>query len=171
MALPAGAEKDVAGKTYYTMANIWYENPGKIYSTNYHRGAILPAGTKVTVNNVSRKEISFTDKDGLDFRIVYVSKHSSRGATVWDHFDQYFSEEDPMGKNGPFGRFTKKEKDNIRQGVLAKGMSKDAALMAYGYPPSHKTPSISANQWTYWDNRFVTRLVLFVDDKISNVRQ
>jgi len=111
--LPAAlAEKDVAEKTFYTIANIWYERPEKIYSTNYHKGTILPVGTKVRIKKVSSKEIAFSSDSGIDFRILYVKKHSP-GVSVWDHFDRYFSEKDPMDGGGVFKKFTKKEQESI----------------------------------------------------------
>ncbi len=165
----AYAEKDVAGKTFYTMANIWYEHPDKIYSTNYHRGAILPAGTKVTIKNVDPDEIKFTDDKGLDYKIVFVKKHHP-DTTAWDYFDRYFSESNPMGAGAASQKFTESEKKSIEAGVIKEGMSKAAVLMAYGYPPGIKTPSLKSDIWVYMENRFVTRSVKFKDDKVIDVR-
>ena len=53
LAFPAMAAEQVNGKTFYTTANIWYEEPDQIESTNYHIGAILPVGTKVKITEVS----------------------------------------------------------------------------------------------------------------------
>jgi hypothetical protein len=164
-----GAERDVVGKTYYTTANIWYENPEKIYSTNYHRGTILPVGTKVTIKKVSDKEIRFVDENNLPFKIIFLKKHSSRNMNIWDFFNQYFSELNPMRKGGPFEKFSKEEKENIQIGEITEGMSKAAVLMSYGYPPSHRTPSLKSNIWTYWINRFVKRTVYFKDDKVYKI--
>jgi hypothetical protein len=45
--------------SYYTKTNIWYEDPGKILSTNYHRGAIIPFCTKVNIISQTKDKISF----------------------------------------------------------------------------------------------------------------
>ncbi len=164
------AEMDVTGKTFYTKANIWYENPEKIYSTNYHRGAILAVGTKVTMKGVSAKEITFSNENGLDFRIVYIKKHSP-GITVQDHFKRYFSEKTPMAYGGPFRKFSKSEQESIRKGEISEGMSKDAVLMSYGYPPPIKTPNLKSDRWVFMENRFMTRAVLFRDNKVTSVRK
>ncbi len=166
---PALADRDAVGKTFYTTANIWYENPGKIYSTNYHRGAILPAGTMVTIQKVSRKEIRFADKIGLPFKIIFIKKHSRSGMNIWDYFDQYFSAANPMRKGGPYEKFTKKEKDNIQTGEITRGMSKPAVLMSYGYPPSHRTPSLKSDVWIYWISRFVKKSVYFKDNRVVRI--
>ncbi len=164
------AKKKVAGKTFYTTANIWYEHPKKNYSTNYHRGAILPVGTIAKIKKVRSKEIQFTDENGQPFIITFLKKHSSHEMTIWDYFDQYFSEENPMREGGPFHKLSKDEKDNIEMGEIAVGMSKNAVLMSYGYPPSHRTPSLKSNRWIYWITRFINRPVYFVDGKVSKWR-
>ena len=51
-AFPAMAAEEVSGKTFYTTANIWYERPVLIESTNYHKGTVLPIGTKVKIKEV-----------------------------------------------------------------------------------------------------------------------
>jgi hypothetical protein len=146
---------------------MWYENPKKILSTNYHRGTILPAGTKVTVDEVKGKKIRFTAGNGQEFEITFVKKHSSDEIDIWAHFRRYFSTKNPLGKGGPYGRFSDKEKRNIKTGEIQVGMSKEAVLMAYGYPPAHRTPSLESDQWVYWIDRFVNRPVVFRNGRVS----
>ena len=45
--------------------------------------------------------------------------------------------------------FSKKERNAVKRGFLVGGMSKEAVLMAYGYPPEHRTPSLDSNDWTF----------------------
>lgn len=166
-ASPAHSQESVTGRTFYTAANIWYENPKKILSTNYHRGTILPAGTKVTTSEVEGKKIQFTDANGVGFEIEFVKKHSSDAVDLWAYFRRYFSADDPMRAGGPYQKFSQKEKNAIKAGEIQVGMSKDAVLMAYGYPPAHRTPSLESDQWVYWLNRFVNRPVLFRNGRVS----
>lgn len=165
----AQAGEDVIGKTFYTAANIWYEKPERILSTNYHKGALIPVGTKVTIEELRHWEIHFADENGLRFNIILVEKHSSREMTIEKLFEQYFSEENPLREGGPFQKFSKDEKKNIKAGEIEVGMSKAAVLMAYGYPPSHRTPSLKSDMWTYWVNMFVERKVIFTDDKVVKI--
>lgn len=156
------------GKTYFTKANIWFENPRKIFSTNYHKGAILPAGTKGTIRHYGRGKIQFTaDNTGSTFTLVYIRKHGRM--TMGEFFDHYFSEGDIMAEGGEFSQFTPEEQDNIKIGAIAEGMSKAAVLMAYGYPPKIKTPDISGDTWTYWKDRMNTVVVTFQDDKVMSI--
>lgn len=165
----ANAGKVVEGKTFYTNANIWYENPNKIFSTNYHRGAIIPVGTKVVIKEIGDKEIQFVHENGQTFKIIFLEKHSKPGMTIWDYFEQYFSEENPLREGGPFQKFSKDEQSNIKIGGIEVNMSRAAVLMAYGYPPSHRTPSLKSDIWIYWMSRFVETAVYFKDDKVSEM--
>jgi hypothetical protein len=51
--------------------------------------------------------------------------------------------------------------DAIKNGVLKLGMTKEQVLMARGYPPGHKTPSVEADAWTYWSSRFINATLVF----------
>lgn len=182
----AQAAEDVEGRTFYTTANIWYENPDRIESANYHRGTILPIGTKVKIKEVddgmkliSRNAldfemdqfIRFTEETGPSYKMIFMSRHARPGMSVWDYFRQYFSENDPMAEGGSFNSLSPEEQKKVKAGEIAFGMSKKAVAMAYGYPPGHRTPSLDSNRWVYWVNRFKTRAVNFSDDKVRDKMQ
>jgi hypothetical protein len=167
----AAPEAASTGEGHYTRANIWWEDPKNIPSTNYHRGMIIPAGSKVKDLRYGAGKVSFTVEDlGVKFTIEHEERHSR--ITTKQLVDRYFSKDNVMAKDGPFHKFTKREQENIKNGTIAIGMCKDAVLMAYGYPPSHKTPSLESNIWTYWRNRFRMIMVVFnKDGRVSNVTQ
>ena len=154
---------------YYTTANIWYERPDKILSTNFHKGAIIPIGTKVIIDYYRGTKIKFTEV-GTEATYTYLHAKKHSNLDLRQLFDRYFSKEDPMRPGGPFEKLSSLEKKNVKDGTLDVGMSKDAALMAYGYPPTHQTSSISNNVWTYWKARAGRFLVTFRDGKISNIQ-
>lgn len=164
------------GKTYFTKVNIWFEKPEHIYSTNYHVGAILPVGTKViiqfTVGGIigyGNAKIRFTDEGAkTSYTLVYVPKHGTMNAE--EFFDRYFSEGNVTAEGGELYKFTQEEQDNIKKGTIAEGMCREAVLMAYGYPPKHRTPDLSNNSWTYWKNRFDTLVLTFKDNKVQAIK-
>ena len=185
-AFSAQATEQVNGKTFYTTANMWSERRGQIESTNYHKGAILPIGTRVKIVEVFDgattlsdplgtpsfdRFIRFDDETGQSYRLLFIPRHASEGMTVWDLFRQYFSENNPMGEGGAFRPLTTEEQKNVIAGVIVSGMSKTAVVMAYGYPPGHRTPSLKLDKWIYWENRFKTRTVSFSDDKVKEDSQ
>jgi len=165
----SASAEGLVGQTVYTQANIWFEKPTKIPSTNYHVGGMLTAGTKVTVDEVSEDEVSFTDAGGTKYRINVVIKHNNVPGPQLA--ERLFAAQDPMAEGGKFSKFSKEEQEQIRSGSIAKGMSKDAVLMAYGYPPTIRTPSTNDANWTYWKNRWVTRIVRFDDSgKVAEIQ-
>ena len=158
-------------ETYYTKVNIWYENPSKILSTNYHRGAIIPFCAKVNILSQTKDKINFTadEQPGITFTLINVPKHSLVNTT--ELFKLYFTRDNPKTKNPEFNKFNAKEKDNIENGTLAEGMSKEAVIAAYGYPPKHRTPAQSSNLWTYWDAKILKRLVTFKNNTVTKIEE
>jgi len=148
---------------YYTKANIWYESPERIIPV-YHKGEILPVGTRVKVLRCHNSWVKFATDNGKEFMLVNAAKYSTIGLNKF--FEQYFSEINVLSENGPFYAFSKTEQENIKNGVIAPGMSKEAVLMAYGYPPSHVTPDLKGNQWSYWGGKFNRIKVNFEDNKV-----
>ena len=157
-----------SGETYYVRANMWFEQPSNFLSTNFHRGVIIPAGTEVKMLRVSGVKIRFVnEKDGVTYEYIHALKHSR--ITLTQLFDQYFSKESVMTAGGEFSKFTKEEQENIKNGVIATGMSKEAVLMAYGYPPSHKTPHLTSDVWLYWESRAEKVTANFKDNILVSI--
>ena len=155
------------GGIYYTKVNIWYQNPMSIPTTNYHKGGRIPAGTKVKVLSVSRGRIAFLDDATGVMTLVYAARHTR--VSFKKTFERYFSKKDVKAKGGVFNTLTKDEQINVDKGIIVAGMSKDAVLMAYGYPPGHKTPSLRNDTWTYWLDRRQRTVVNFdADGKVTN---
>lgn len=173
------AEK-IAGKTYFTAANIRYDKPGRIDSTNFIWDTFIPVGTEVTIKEVNDKEtfdvtsnaiqeehaIRFVDKGGVVYKMVFVKKTAAPQQTVLTLFERYFSAEDPLAPGGQFSALSPAEQANVKKGVIASGMSRKAVLMAYGYPPGRSTPSLESNIWRYWLNRRKSITVKFENDAV-----
>lgn len=165
VALSLPAAFSPAGKHYYTRVNIWYERPDRIYSTNYHKGSILPVGTKVRIIDYGEKAITFADEGKPQtYTLLFMKKHSR--LTPEEFFERHFSEDDVTAEGGPFSRFTEAEQANIKAGTVTPGMSPPAVVMAYGYPPSHRTPNLDAAAWVYLLNRFMSFKIVFADNKV-----
>ena len=148
---------------YYTKVNIWYEKPEKILSTNYHKGSMIPVGSEVRVLKSNSKKIEFMDDKGTKFRIKLVKDYTNLEEQQF--FDRYFSKENIL--NGDqYHSFSNMEKENIKTGTLREGMSKEAVLVAYGYPPTHRTPSTDYDSWVYWKSRMGNFTAMFKDGKL-----
>lgn len=157
--------QDEGGKQY-TRCNIWFErNP--ISTINYKVGTIIPAGTEVSgvqmIEATARfrrvtKQITFTVVDtGASYAIAYDPRYSP-GLTIEAEKNRFISDKtlDELTDG-----FTDKEKECVKAGILKEGISKEAVLVAYGYPPAHKTPTLEMNTWTYWTYRSREKRIYF----------
>ncbi|MCF8131367.1 MAG: hypothetical protein K9N10_22890 [Deltaproteobacteria bacterium] len=164
--VPRSAYRD---KVLYTRVNMWYDYDTyygcKIKSTNYHNGQRLPVGTKVTVTEAFYDRINFKAIDtGQTFNLYNVRKYTV--VPIRELFSRMFSETNDLDNV----HFTEQEMNAIRRGKIEIGMSKDAVLMSYGYPPAHRTANLSYMTWVYWHNRFNTISVEFLDDKVVEIK-
>lgn len=152
------------GQVVYSQTNIWYEKPMKVLPI-FHKGVMIPAGTKVTLGDIGSSAFKFTREDGMQFRI-YTKYYRMSGQEM---AELLFDKNNPMAKDGKFHKFNKMERQAIKQGKIVKGMSREAAIMAYGYPPRHVNPMLEADNWQLWKNRWDKMNIYFQNGKVSNI--
>ena len=147
-----GAQAEVL----YAQANFLL-NKNQLSAVNYRgKGAAIPVGAKVAVLERDNDEVRCKVVDsGLEFRFV---THRSLGKPTNVLFATFFAEQDPAPR---IAALTPEEQKQVRAGELAKGMSREAVLLTAGPPPPHKTPSLQANIWRYWNSKFSTFEVEF----------
>lgn len=80
-------------------------------------------------------------------------------------YDRYFGRE-PVD----LGQFSAEARRAIENGEIETGMSKDAVLVARGYPPAHRTNVPEQNEWTYWQGTYNKRIVRFENGKVSSIK-
>lgn len=164
-----GRAQEMGPEIYHTAVNIWYTDPRQIPTTNYHVGEMIPVGTRVTLEKIGGISIVFSTDDKKTFTILHMVRHST--LKLEEEFARFFATKDALAPGGAFHGFTKEEQKGIAEGTIYEGMRRSAVLMAYGYPPSHKTPDLAANTWTYWVSRRRTATVTFNDeDKVESVK-
>ena len=164
----AAANAASAADKLYTAYNIWFEQPTKVYSTNYQRGNILPAGSEVKDVSRSSKNLEFTDPNlGMKFAVEFVAKHHP-GMTRDQWIDRFLTTRDFAALSSGL---TGSEIKSVKAGQVQAGMSKKAVLLAAGYPPEVATASTKLDAWKYWRHRFGNYLVRFGDGKVSKSEQ
>jgi len=150
-----------AGQILYTQFSLFHEG-GRHITTNYRKGFLVPVNTEVKFVKATKDEIVVTLPDGLDLRLINVSEFS--GEKIDGIFRRTLATE-PVD----LSQFTEAEKKSIINGEVKNGMRKSAVIVALGYPPKHKTPSLDLNQWRYWQNRFDTFIVSFENDLVIKI--
>ena len=164
----AGANAASAADRLYTAYNIWFESPTKVYSTNYQKGNILPAGSEVKDVKRSKDKLEFTDVTlDLRFTFEFVDKHHP-GLTGEQWMARFLTTQDFAALSQGL---TSEEIKAIRAGEMKAGMSKKAVLLAAGYPPEVGTASTKLDTWKYWRHRFGSYPVRFSEGKVESSEQ
>lgn len=124
---------------------------------------ILPAGSAVTIEMSRRGFVIMTKDDPKEIAFEYQEKHMGMGE---EEYLNRLLADTPVD----LGKFGKLDRQGIKEGKALPGMSKDGVLTALGIPPTHKTPTLDGDSWTYWKDRFRTQVVEFANGKVTNVR-
>lgn len=163
-----GSSEAPANGKVYTAYNMWYETDKEsaMWAINYKTGNMIPAGTEVVSVKVRKNTINFiTVKDKKKYTVNFKAAFHP-GKTVEDYAKMMFSEKDidqitqDMSETDIAG---------IKEGVIRVGMTKKAVIVAYGYPPEHKTANLKDNEWRYWMNRFKTNVIYF-DESAKTIK-
>lgn len=154
---------------FYTAYNLFAEH-GHVYAINFQVGQMIPAGTPVEIRFIDdysnspygraepAQQVKFTTlTDGRSYTLFFTDRYHP-GQTIYDYVEKMFTDksfaEQTVGKSPEVI-------DAIRRGAVIPGMSKQEVILAYGYPPEHRTYSQNSNTWTYWTNRRKTKKICF----------
>jgi len=164
----AAANAASAADKLYTAYNIWFEQPTKVYSTNYEKGNLFPAGSEVTEVNRSSRKVEFTDpKLKMKFSVEFVGKHHP-GVTAEQWIGRFLTTRNFAALTQGL---TAAEIKAIRAGQVQAGMSKKAVLVSVGYPPEIATVSTDLDTWKFWRDRFRNYMVYFSNGKVTKSEQ
>lgn len=154
----------------YTQINLRANARGQMTSVQAWRGTdIVPICTPVRIDAVGDREIRFTGtQNGQEYRYIL---HRSTRLPVDDHVQRMF------GNTCPSETLEQQDAMGIQEGIPMPGMTRAGVVMAVGYPPEHRTPSLADSEWTYWGTagnvvvHFDGDLVAFVDDPAAPSEQ
>jgi len=156
--------KDLTGKVY-TQVNMW-ENGGHISYVNYSVGRKIPVNSEVKILEMTEKTITFemAKFPGVALQFDNIDKYSQTGTA--ELAKQLFG-----SAKVDLSKFSKKEQEFIASfdGFYKAGISKEAMVVARGYPPKHMTPTLKYDAWKYWRNKWATKIVGFKDNKSVTV--
>jgi len=150
------------GESYYTRYNF-KEEKGKHNTTNYWRGNLIPINSKVKLLSLGKKKMALELDDGRRVTFVNVAKYTKRALST-------IASELLSPQSIPLNKLDNSVKDAVVAGELVLGMSKGQVIMARGYPPRHKTPSLDQSTWTFWSSKFVQRTLKFKDGVLAEGR-
>ena len=152
----------VVGQKYYIRHCFMYEG-GKSETTNYWRGTLVPINSEATLVSIGDKRMVLQLTGGGSVKIENVEKYSKRSMATIAH---YLLAAQPV----PIEKFDVATINAIKSGNLKMGMTKEQVVMARGYPPGHKTPSLDDDTWVFWSSRFVMQTIVFTDGVLAKGR-
>ena len=164
----------LTGQSRYLCCNLHYDK-SEITDVNYLQGTPVPLGTTVQILEVRKNSVRFQPAGHPPLTLVF--RHGRKMMTFEQYLDRLFVAEDPRAKLPKPSRDRKhageaeKVRKAIEGGMVEPGMTREQVLMAVGYPPAHRTPSLESSMWTYWTNRWATYQVYFDGDRVSRVNR
>ena len=162
----------LANQFRYTCCNLHYEKP-EITDANYLRGTLIPFGTRIQILEVRKDSVTF--KAAGHPPITLTLRDGARSLTLDQYLDRVFPPDDPYARlpklppDGKQAAEVDKTRRMIEEGTVSVGMTRDQVLMALGYPPADRTPSLEAPTWRYWASRGDTFEIYFEGDQVSRV--
>jgi hypothetical protein len=155
-------------RAFYLCCNLRFNQDHDATDANYaypDTGITLPLGTRVRVTRVYAMSVRLRPEGDPNTYSLELRFGRNR-ISARQYFLNILRDEDPRGA---LVKVPPEIADAIRQGRLVAGMTKEQALMARGYPPLHRTESIAANDWIFYETRGFVDRVTFVDGKIQSV--
>jgi len=136
-------------RIYYTRVNFWYEFDTHL-TTNYARGQLVPINSRVELrplfdtSRIRRKPRILELRVRLvDFETFISIKNieSYSGTSMYGIVYRMFS---PKPLN--LDVFDEEMQAPIKTAQLREGMTRYQALLARGYPPAHRTPTLESDR-------------------------
>ena len=154
----------VGASGVYTLVNLHPdEQRHRLYSVNYQQSGLIPLCSKVTIESVDKRKMTFRLVDGHEYEYIF---HNSLREPIAKHLDKRFGKK---CETASVEKMSEVDRKGIRAGTVLPGMTKRGVTLAIGYPPEHATPSLDSDIWTYWKNRFGKMKVTFANGKVSEI--
>jgi hypothetical protein len=133
----------------YTCCNLHHDGDW-ISDGNWGDFPIIPAGTPIKAVNYGSNRV-YVEIDGKAFRIGHDYGRAQEPLDLY--IAKLIVKDDPRAR---VATWPDPVREAIRLGRLAPGMTREQALVAAGYPATHRTPILEAPVWTYWRDRMTS---------------
>ena len=148
-----------------TQVGMFAQGSG-INTRNYTLGFPIPVNSVVFYEDINSKQLAFSYND----KRYYLRNNPRYSQTNMDQMlDRYFGIE-----KVDLSKFTAAEQKAIKSNKVEVGMSKEAVILAIGYPPAYVTPNWkSTDDWKYWkfQRGYAQDTIIyhFKDNKLSSI--
>jgi hypothetical protein len=162
----------VTSQFRYLCCNLHYDKR-EITDMNYLRGKVIPFGSRVQILAVGEDRVEF-EAPG-EQPITLVLQYGAERMSMDEYLDRIFLVDDPYTRlpklppDAKRAREVDRTRRLVEEGTISVGMTRAEVLMAIGYPPAHRTPSLDASPWRYWVDPSDTFDVYFDGDVVSHM--
>ncbi len=135
------------GSTAVTLVNL-HASKKTLSSVNRQGDELIRVCTQVQITELGSKRMSFKitgSPQPYSFRY-----HKAASEPFAKNLARYFGSRCPkeqIASMSPLDQY------GIEQGRPYIGMTRQGIILAMGYPPKHRTPSLAANSWRYWGRK------------------
>ena len=133
----------------YTCCNLHHAD-GWISDGNWGAFPMIPAGTPIRVVGYGSNR-AHVEIDGKSFRIGH--DYGRAQEPLEQYIARLVVKDDPRWK---IAAYPDTIREAIRNGRVTQGMTREQAIIAAGYPATHRTPVLDAPVWTYWHDRLTS---------------
>jgi hypothetical protein len=162
---------ELVGRDFFVCCNLYFDEERNANDANYKYLDVgsnrIPFGTRVKVTNAGKEGVVMRPDGGSETFYLYFAFGGER-ITAMEYFRNILRDSDPRPA---LATASPEIVAAITKGHLRRGMTKEQATMARGYPPFHRTPGFQSDQWLYYDSRSSVRHVQFVDGKIITIER
>lgn len=154
------------GGQVYTLVNLHAPARGdRLSSVNYQGPMLIPVCTPVNFYRITNRVAIFTvQTTGQQYQYAFHTR--SLREPVDQHLARYFGTACP-----DLTQLSPEDQAGVRDGRVYQGMTKQGVLLAIGYPPQHRTPSLDGDVWRYWLARNGTFEVYYQNGVVAGIRQ
>jgi len=145
----------------FACCNLHYDGD-TITDSNFGQLPFLPAGSPLKLRQIDGY-VAHVDAGGRSLRLVLEHRGQE---TMQEWLGRIVVAEDPRPK---IATFPPAIRDAINAGKLLKGMTREQALMAVGYPQTNEKMRFEGPSWRYWWSGFAPYYVYWNGNKLIRV--
>lgn len=148
---PAAPKTDAGGtpvfpRQGFTCCNFHFDGD-TVSDSNFAELPVLPAGTPVTIMGYGRHRANI-DVDGKPMRLDHEEGRDQESLDTW--VNKIIVAQDPRPR---IAGYPADVQAAIKAGKVMRGMTREQALIAVGYPVTKTTKSIDLPVWRLWNSK------------------
>lgn len=158
---PAPRARATVLQVGYACCNLHYDGD-RVTDSNFGQLPFLAAGTPIRITKIDGY-VAHADADGRPLRLVLEHRGQE---TMQEWLGRVVVADDPRPR---IAAFPPPVREAIKAGRLLKGMTREQAIIAVGYPQTGEKMRLDGPSWRYWWSGFSPYYVYWSANKLSRI--